>query len=326
MSSLTESIVEPDKSRAKLRLWPAWSILLVQAALLAFTWTGQINNVVRFIAMMLGPLTCLLFFLFWWLFLSRAPAKEKTLVSLVWLTVTAITVLLSDPSMYVALFIYGIPLTMLIITLGETLVGPWSTRRRIRLISCLLVLGWSSFTLLRLNGFVGSYLPEFAWRFSPTAEQSFLEDLKRAPATIHKTIAKEPIVTTEADWPGFHGADRDSRVRLGTVSVDWNTNPPRERWRIKIGPGWSSFAIVSQFLFTQEQRGEDECVVCYDANSGEELWKHADRTRFSEVVAGPGPRATPTIAEGMLYTCGATGIINCLDPTTGRKIWSRDTC
>jgi outer membrane protein assembly factor BamB len=95
-------------------------------------------------------------------------------------------------------------------------------------------------------------------------------------------------------------------------------------WRHPVGPGWSSFAVVGNWLYTQEQRGTQEAVVCYDATTGEERWAHTDPARFDEAVAGPGPRATPTFHEGRLYCLGASGILNCLDAATGTRQWSRN--
>src|SRR5262249_48027967 len=100
--------------------------------------------------------------------------------------------------------------------------------------------------------------------------------------------------------------------------------PPRRIWRQHVGPGWSSFAVVGSHLYTQEQRGPDEVVVCYDTDSGKELWVHKDGTRFSEMMAGPGPRATPTFHDGKIYALGAKGLLNCLDAATGQLKWSRD--
>jgi outer membrane protein assembly factor BamB len=81
---------------------------------------------------------------------------------------------------------------------------------------------------------------------------------------------------------------------------------------------------VGNRLYTQEQRGADEAVVCYDAGSGAEIWVHADHDRFDEAMGGPGPRATPTFHEGKLYTQGARGRLNCLNAATGSVKWSRD--
>jgi outer membrane protein assembly factor BamB len=81
---------------------------------------------------------------------------------------------------------------------------------------------------------------------------------------------------------------------------------------------------VGNRLYTQEQRGGDELVVCYDAATGAELWTHRDTVRFNETMAGPGPRATPTFHDGKIYAQGATGLLNCLDAASGSLIWSRD--
>jgi outer membrane protein assembly factor BamB len=82
--------------------------------------------------------------------------------------------------------------------------------------------------------------------------------------------------------------------------------------------------VVGDRLFTQEQRGEAEAVVCLDVATGREVWAHQDAVRFWEGVSGAGPRATPTFADGRLYTLGGTGVLNCLDAATGERQWSRD--
>ena len=91
-----------------------------------------------------------------------------------------------------------------------------------------------------------------------------------------------------------------------------------------MGPGWSSFAVAGPRLFTQEQRGAMEAVVCYDSTSGQELWARSVEARFDEPLGGPGPRATPTLAHGKLFTTGATGVFLCLNPVTGDIVWQAD--
>jgi outer membrane protein assembly factor BamB len=133
-----------------------------------------------------------------------------------------------------------------------------------------------------------------------------------------------PFELQPGDWPGFRGPNRDSVVHGVKLATDWNTSPPHAVWRRRVGPAWSSFVAVGDRLFTQEQRGEMETVVCLAAETGQEFWAHEDPARFSDGQAGAGPRATPTFDAGRIYSFGATGLLNCLDAATGSAIWTRD--
>lgn len=128
--------------------------------------------------------------------------------------------------------------------------------------------------------------------------------------------------TTPHDFPSFRGADRSGIIKGVALSRDWDRRPPKQLWRHPVGLGWSSFAVVNNYCVTQEQHGEFETVVCYELRTGRPCWEHHDRASLWAVEGGHGPRATPTIHGGRVYAVGATGILNCLEGSTGHRLWS----
>ncbi len=181
------------------------------------------------------------------------------------------------------------------------------------------------FALFRYESLGGDFVPRFAFRFSDSAEERAAKYFE-ARTTAEQTGAGRGgrLEVTADDWPGFRGPNRDGRALGEVVRTDWQENAPKALWRHQVGPGWSSFAVAGGLAFTQEQRGEDETIVAYRAETGEEVWAHANRVRHETFLGGVGPRATPMLYDSRLYALGATGILDCLDPLSGELLWSRD--
>ncbi len=163
---------------------------------------------------------------------------------------------------------------------------------------------------------------------SPVAKVSAATATRAVDPADPKPTVALPAVSdgrvTRVEWPGFRGAGRDGIVRDVRISTDWAKSPPVEMWRRPIGPGWSSFAVHGDLLYTQEQRGDDEIVACYRVSTGEPIWRHGDPARFWEPTGGAGPRGTPALSNGRAYAFGATGIVNALDASTGTIVWTRN--
>ncbi len=234
--------------------------------------------------------------------------------------------------------------------------------RRVAMAATIL-LACGAWALVRTGGFTGDYKNALQWRWAETPEERLLAQAGDEPAAVlggaatpatartpeerpaqaggepaaaetpqerlvtqagDEPAAAPAAVETGADWPGFRGSERDGTVRGVRIETDWSASPPVELWRRPIGPGWSSFAVRGNLLYTQEQRGDDEVVSCYNVTTGEPVWRHRDAARFWESNAGAGPRATPTLGKGRVYTLGATGILNALDAGDGAVVWSRN--
>jgi outer membrane protein assembly factor BamB len=303
-------------------VWPAVVMLAMYWTFLYVHYTYELAMFSRFISRVVVSGVLLIAFLGWWLTRRQIAARDRWLAVGTLILASIAAGLLADSSINpFILFLTAFPIVFTAWTLW-LLVTRHSTSamQRIGLVA-LTVVATGVFALLRWEGLYGNQVPQFSWRWSPTAEELFLathDDDARA------TAAPREWTLQPGDWPEFRGPNRDGVVSVGTINADWQTNPPVQLWRQRVGPAWSSMIIVDGFLVTQEQRGDREAVVCYDAATGKELWAQTHDARFFEALAGAGPRSTPTFADGCVYTLGAKGQLSCIAASNGDLLWSRD--
>ena len=129
------------------------------------------------------------------------------------------------------------------------------------------------------------------------------------------------------DWPQWRGPNRDGKLSGFVPPQSW----PKEltqKWKVAVGVGDSSPALVGNKLYTFGRQGTDEVVSCLDAASGKVLWQEVYPAQF--VVTGvssrhPGTRSSPVVAEGKLCVLGVGGILSCVDAATGKVLWRKQS-
>ena len=342
-----------ELSPRKLRLWPG-IVLLVLLFIFRFGVKAFVPGIEGFGYAVLGSLGCMLAIILWWLIFSRARWVERLgAIGAIAVSLVAIWFLKHDSMWLQWLFAYAVPLLALAFVTWSVVTRRMTGGIRLVTMVATIVVACSVWLLVRQDGMNGDHNASFGWRWSQSAEERLLAQTAELPAAppVGPTSSESPASSTsaspsasvapateaqkdsaapatpstaQAEWPGFRGPRRDGIVRGVRIKTDWAASPPAQMWRRPIGPGWSSFAVSGDLLYTQEQRGEEEVVACYKASTGQPVWSHRDKARFFESVGGAGPRSTPTLHNGRVYTFGATGILNALDATTGKVLWSRN--
>jgi outer membrane protein assembly factor BamB len=126
------------------------------------------------------------------------------------------------------------------------------------------------------------------------------------------------------DWPQWLGPNRDGS---SPETVEPWKEPPKVLWRHAVGAGNSSPVVAEGrvFIHAKVKDKEEEEVAAFDAATGKLLWQVVHpRSAFTSLY-GNGPRATPAVSRGRIYTFGITGVLRCLSTSTGQQVWEVDT-
>ena len=125
-----------------------------------------------------------------------------------------------------------------------------------------------------------------------------------------------------SDWPSFRGPAHDGK---SVETINWPKAGPRPLWKVNVGIGHSAVSVVGDRAYTMGNTNDTDTVFAIDVATGKIVWKHsypcAEKVGIKDY---DGPFATPTVANGVVYTLSRKGDVFALDARTGKVIWSRD--
>jgi outer membrane protein assembly factor BamB len=144
------------------------------------------------------------------------------------------------------------------------------------------------------------------------------------PRTVPAVLALA-LALTAADWPQFLGPTRDGVSAETGLATAWPADGPRRVWERPVGAGFSGPVVVGGRLVLFHRTGAEEVVECLEAATGKPLWRTPAPTDYVDDFGfDEGPRATPLVADGRVYTLGAAGRLACLTLGEGKPVWDRN--
>lgn len=130
---------------------------------------------------------------------------------------------------------------------------------------------------------------------------------------------------TFADWPQFLGPHRNGTT-LETNLAPWPKDGPRSVWQRKVGAGFAGPVVAQGKTLIFHRLADRETLTCLDAASGRELWEAGHPTNYRDDYGfDEGPRGTPAVADGRVFTFGAEGRLQAWNLADGRMLWNIDT-
>ena len=130
-----------------------------------------------------------------------------------------------------------------------------------------------------------------------------------------------------AAWPQWRGPARDGVASAFTVPTTW---PPQltKKWEATVGVGHSSPVVAGNRVVVHTRQNNQEIVAAYDLDSGKQLWQQGVDAPYTVNPAaaahGPGPKSTPAIAGGRVFTLGISGVFSAHDLATGKLLWRKN--
>lgn len=128
------------------------------------------------------------------------------------------------------------------------------------------------------------------------------------------------------DWPQWRGPGRDGAARGVPAPAAWPDELQRA-WRIEVGLGHSSPVVSGDRVFVHTRAGDEEVVTAVDLVDGAVVWRQRYDAPYRVNPAarshGPGPKSTPVVAGGRIFTLGISGVLSAFDAASGRLVWRK---
>jgi len=127
-----------------------------------------------------------------------------------------------------------------------------------------------------------------------------------------------------ANWPQWRGPNRDGVIPSFSAPNPWPEQLTR-KWKVEVGLGYATPVVIDNRVYIFARQGDEEVLGALDADTGKVLWRATYPAAFTVSPAAArhekGPKATPTFADGKLFTLGMTGIVSAFDAATGKRLW-----
>jgi outer membrane protein assembly factor BamB len=136
-----------------------------------------------------------------------------------------------------------------------------------------------------------------------------------------------PSISLKADWPQWRGPNRDGVVRNAAIPAVW-PKTLKEEWKVTVGIGHASPVEANGKIYVFARQGEDEVLLSLDAVTGKEVWRSSQPIAYEMHEAarghGKGPKSTPIVSNGIVYTFGISGVLSAHEANTGKLKWRRE--
>jgi outer membrane protein assembly factor BamB len=130
--------------------------------------------------------------------------------------------------------------------------------------------------------------------------------------------------SVHGDWQHIRGPNLDGVSNERDIADSWPSSGPPILWSRELGPAYSGIVVAENRVFTLFQNKSGMFLIAMDATNGDELWRLRVDLPWQHGGMYPGPYASPTFHQNVVYYATPTGIVGAVEATTGNSIWTQN--